>query len=142
MHVRYTVLPLVSMLFVVAATGCGATVSATPSTIGSTNNSPAGSAQPTVPADFPVMPGAMRADGPSSDRDLIATWTTDADGAQVYEFYVSALPTAGFVIVGLYPGGSAAIIRFRRPDGAVLQLAITAARSGVATEVQLRLDAP
>ncbi|TMB57101.1 MAG: hypothetical protein E6J47_03205 [Chloroflexi bacterium] len=137
-----TVFRQVSMLVLVVATGCRAAVPATSPPSGSSIASAGPSAQPTLPSHFPVMPGATTTDGHGSDPGLIAAWRTDANGSRVYDFYVAGLPEAGFPIVGLYPGGSVAIIRFRGSEGAVLKLAITAAPSGAATEIELRVDAP
>jgi len=139
---RRTALRLVSMLMVLVATGCRPAVPATPSPSLQPSATGASSAQPTVPADFPVMPGASLASGIDSDPGLIATWTTDADGPRVYDFYVAALPAAGFSIVGLYPGGSVAIIRLRHGSDPILKLVVTRASPSSDTKMELRIDGP
>jgi hypothetical protein len=138
---RTALLP-VSLLMVLFATGCRPAVPASP--VSSLPRSATGSesAQPAVPADFPVMPGASLASGADSNPVLIATWTTDADGPRVYDFYIAALPAAGFSIVGLYPGGSVAIIRLRHGSDPILKLVITRASPSSGTEMELRVDGP
>ena len=66
---------------------------------------------------------------------------TDLAGSAAYDFYLSALPTAGYRIVGAYPGGAAAVIRFNLPDGAIWQVVI---RGGAdeAVVIEVRVDRP
>jgi hypothetical protein len=137
-----TTVRMVLMLVLAVATSCRAVVPATPSPSGLPSDTAAASAQPTLPADFPVMPGATQASGSDAGPGVIATWMTDADGPQVYDFYVAALPAAAFSIVGLYPGGSVATIRLQRQGDPILKLVITGETSGSSTKVQLRVDGP
>jgi hypothetical protein len=136
-----TTVRIISMLILVVATACRAAVPATPSPSGQPSVTAASSALPTVPADFPVMPGATLASRSDMEPGGIATWMTDAHGPRVYDFYVAALPAAGFSIEGLYPGGSVATIRLRAGDP-ILKLVITGDSSGSSTQVQLRVDGP
>ena len=137
-----TAVRLVSILILVVASGCRSAVPATPWPSTLPSLTAAGSAQPTVPADFPVMPGAIVATLPDRDPGVIAAWMADEGGARVYDFYVAALPDAGFSIVGLYPGGSVAIIRLRSADRTILKLVITREFSGSSTQIELRVDGP
>ena len=89
-----------------------------------------------VPEGFPVGLGAEPVT-PPADANLLARWVTEVNGAHVYDFYVEALPRAGFEIEQLVPGGAAAVISFRTPDGDVLDVALTASDGG--TQIDLRL---
>jgi hypothetical protein len=93
-----------------------------------------------LPADFPVLPGARPAAVPNDDHSVIARWTSDEAGAVAYDFYVDALPDAGYPTTGLYPGGAVAIIRFEGPGAATWQLLLT--REGEGTRIDVRLDQP
>jgi hypothetical protein len=93
-----------------------------------------------LPQRFPVMPGASRQLPAVADATLVARWTSDAPGPVAYAFYVDLLPAAGYPIVGLFPGGEAAVIRFRAANGGPLQLVLT--RRGDGTLIELRLDRP
>jgi hypothetical protein len=94
-----------------------------------------------LPAGFPVLPGAVPADLPGDDPGLIARWTTDQPGSATYDFYVTALPSAGYPILGLYPGGEWAIIRFALPDGAIWQVLAHDTGDGQAS-IEVRRDRP
>ncbi len=92
-----------------------------------------------LPAGFPVPPGAVPAALPGDDPGLIALWTSDQPGSATYDFYVTALPSAGYPILGLYPGGEWAIIRFALPNGAIWQ--VVAHGTGVdGATIEVRLD--
>ncbi|MEP6469647.1 MAG: hypothetical protein ABJC24_07735 [Chloroflexota bacterium] len=106
-------------------------------TASSTPTASPGATGPAVPADFPVMPGSDAAAPLPHGPSLVARWTTAADGAQVYGFFVSALPAAGFEIEQLAPGGDAATIIFRSPGAPELELSLTA--DGDGTRIDLRL---
>jgi len=110
----------------------------TPST-----GTPAGSGRerPSLPPGFPVLPGALAAPLPDDDAGLIAAWTSDERGSAAYDFYVIALPAAGYPVEGLYPGGEFAIIRFHLADGAIWQLLVHGTDSHP-VEVEVRLDRP
>lgn len=81
------------------------------------------SAGPELPAGFPVPVGAVPIDGPE-EEDLLARWSVEISGASAYAFYAEALPAAGFAVVELIPGGTAAVIRFRGPLGAAWMLVL------------------
>jgi hypothetical protein len=86
------------------------------------------------------MPGSEAvAPTPDDDPQLLARWTSAADGAQVYEFLVEALPVAGFAIDRLAPGGEAAIIAFSAPGGPHYSVSLTA--QGAGTRIDLLTDA-
>lgn len=102
--------------------------------------SPAVSATPGVPASFPVMPGSIAAEQLPADPGLLARWTTDANGADVYDHFVTALPAAGYRVDELLPGGAAAVIRLSSPAGAALELGLTA--NGTGTRIDLRIPDP
>jgi hypothetical protein len=78
---------------------------------------------------------------PEDDRGLIGRWTTDRDGSVAYDFFVAALPAAGYPIVRLYPGDAAAVIRFRAHDGAAWQVALHPGGAG-SVAIEVRLDRP
>lgn len=94
-----------------------------------------------LPSGFPVPSGAEPLAPPDDDPGLIGRWSTNLPGPSAYDFYVEALPAAGFPIVAVYPGGEAAVIRFTVSGGATWQVVMRAgANGGVAIEV--RLDRP
>ena len=78
---------------------------------------------------------------PEDDAGLIGLWESDQAGSAAYDFYVEALPAAGYPIVGLYPGGAVALIRFRVPDGEVWQVVARGTADGM-TAIEVRLDRP
>ena len=94
----------------------------------------------TLPSGFPVLPGAVAVVPPGADPHLIARWQTDQPGSAAYDYYVVALREAGYPIVGLYPGGGVALIRFREPGGGIWQL-IAYGGPGPMT-IEVRLDRP
>lgn len=111
--------------------------SATPS--GAISGSPAGVVE--VPAGFPLPPGVVSRDvGATDGADVIARWSSDLVGPVVYEFYVDALPAAGFPISGLYPGGAVAVIVVLTPTGDPWQVVLT--EDGGGTRIELRLAQP
>ena len=104
------------------------------------SRTPGASISATVPAGFPLMPGSEAVLPLPDDPQLVARWTTTASGAQVYAFYVEALPAAGYQIDQL-PGGEAAIILVSPPAGPPMEVSLTAHGDG--TRIDLRLpDAP
>jgi hypothetical protein len=142
---RRSILAAVGVVVVVAG-ACSTDGSPTPPPPGSgapvTSGAPPGSSREyrRLPGDFPVMDGAVRLPLPPGDPGLIALWESAEAGSGAYDFYVSALPAAGYPIVGLYPGGGVALIRFR-VQGEIWQVVVHgAADAGVAIEV--RLDRP
>ena len=78
---------------------------------------------------------------PDDDNGLIGLWSSDLHGSGAYDFYVGALPAAGYPILALYPGGGGAVIRFGMPDGATWQLVTRAGRKGTVA-IEVRLDRP
>jgi hypothetical protein len=86
-----------------------------------------------------VLPGAARQALPAADPGLIALWETDRPGSAAYDFYVAALPAAGYPIAGLHPGGDVALIRFGMPDGSVWQV-VTHGTQGGGVAIEVRLD--
>jgi hypothetical protein len=135
--------PLLGLLLVLAA--CGPSTTATSSlgtaatvTAGSTASAtPVASPLATVPAGFPIKSGSEAVEPLPDEPRLVARWTSDANGAQVYDFFVEALPAAGFQIDQLAPGGDAAIITFSAPGGAQFSVSLTA--EGAGTRIDLRL---
>ena len=95
----------------------------------------------TLPDGFPVLPGAMAVTMPADDPGLVGLWESDQLGSAAYDFYVTALPAAGYPIVGLYPGGDVALIRFTAPGGEVWQMVAHGAPDG-RTAIEVRLDRP
>ena len=125
-----------------SAEGSSATASAA---AGGTQSSPA--VRPTapnrvpLPTGFPVPPDATPLSLPDDDSGLIGRWGTDQFGATAYDFYLDALPDAGYPILGQYPGDSVGVIRFRAPDGATWQMVVHPA-DGVGFIIEIRLDRP
>jgi hypothetical protein len=138
---------IVHLLMLAALTaGCGApTETGSPSAAASASASGttfgSGVERVSLPAGFPVLPGAVPADTPDDDPGLIARWTTDQAGSATYDYYVTALPSAGYRILGLYPGGEWAIIRFALPDGVIWQVLAHDMGDGRAS-VEVRRDRP
>jgi hypothetical protein len=64
-----------------------------------------------LPAEFPVPPDAVALPLPDATA-VIGRWEVPGFGAPVYDFYLGALPAAGYPISAEAPGGDAAIIRF------------------------------
>jgi hypothetical protein len=78
---------------------------------------------------------------PDDDPGLIALWQSDQAGSAAYDFYAAALPAAGYRIVGLYPGGEVALIRFGASDGEIWQMVARATPDG-SLAIEIRLDRP
>lgn len=96
---------------------------------------------PQLPADFPVPPGAEQQQ--TDDEPLIARWRLDDHGSVAYDFYVDALPAAGYPITLTAPGGGAAIIRFETGSGEIWQIEIHEAPDDpLQTIVKLGLERP
>jgi hypothetical protein len=94
-----------------------------------------------LPAGIPVLAGAVPVPMPRDDPGLIGLWESDQVGSAAYDFYVDALPAARYPIVGLYPGGEVAIVRFEVPDGEVWQVVVHGAADG-RVAIEIRLDRP
>ncbi len=118
-----------------------ASISLAPSVSPSPSPAPASTRRvATVPEGFPVFPGASPLPRPG-DPSAIAAWEAGRVGSDGYRFYEEALPRHGFPIVGLYPGGAGAIIRFALPGGEVRQLLLEPTPEG-RMRITLRLDVP
>lgn len=131
------------VLVAILAGGCatGGTSSPSSSAYGSFSSEPSRSAvvRTPLPSGFPVVPGAAPVPPPVDDAGLIALWESDRAGSAAYDFYVDQLPAAGYPIVGLYPGGAVALIRFRVPDGQVWQMVARGTADGTVA-IEVRLD--
>jgi len=141
-------IPWLVLLIILAggcATGGTSSPSSSPSSSAASSVSSAESRSAVVrtplPSGFPVVPGAAPVSPPDDDPGLIALWESDQAGSAAYDFYVDALPSAGYPIVGLYPGGEVALIRFRVPDGQVWQVVAHGTAHG-AVAIEIRLDRP
>jgi hypothetical protein len=120
----------IGLLLVTAAlmAGCStvplSSVSSSPSASASTSatatasisDSPVSSQRPSPPAGFPAFPGASEAPLPADDSGVAARWSTGTLGSGAYDFYQRELPRAGFRLLGLFPGGGGAVIRFAADD--------------------------
>ena len=119
----------------------GSPSAAASSSASATDSIESSAARVPLPAGFPVLTGAVPAAMPDDDPGLIALWTSDQPGSATYDFYVAALPAAGYRILGLYPGGEWAIIRFGLPDGAIWQVVAHDMGDGRAA-IEVRWDRP
>ncbi|HLA65855.1 MAG TPA: hypothetical protein VK600_04655 [Candidatus Saccharimonadales bacterium] len=128
-------------LVLVGVAGCRVAAPAASTATTMPTASALASAMPALPSNFPVLAG-LTEDPPKSDPGLIASWTTAISGPRVYEFYLSALPAAGYRIEGLFPGGAVAIVRCRAAGDAIWQVVITGDPMGMGTRIELRLDRP
>jgi hypothetical protein len=133
------------VLLVIFTGGCATGGTSSPSSSAASSVSSAESRSAVVrtplPSGFPVLPGAAPDPLPDDDPGLIGVWQTDQVGSAAYDFYVDALPAAGYPIVGLYPGGEVALIRFRVPDGEVWQMVARGKGDGTVA-IEVRLDRP
>jgi hypothetical protein len=110
---------LVALLIALPAAGCGP--------------------RPAIPAErlpegFPVMPGAEAL--PLATGDLVGHWRVDEVGPAVYQYYLAALPAAGYRALQ-----AAAGIRFEDRDGVAWQLDLTAL-GGPFDGTEIRLGRP
>jgi hypothetical protein len=78
---------------------------------------------------------------PDDDPGLIGLWTSDAPGSAAYDFFIGALPAAGYPIQGAYAGGAVAQFRFATPAGATWEIDLTA-NPDLTTRIELRLPRP
>lgn len=119
-----------------------ATPTIAPSGAPSASGSPAEPAElPELPATFPVIPGATTAEPADDDPGLIASWTVQVVGSAVYDFYVEALPAAGYPIDGLFPADTFAVIRFLGANGQLWQL-VMESEDLATSRIEVRLDRP
>lgn len=135
---------LLVVVVAVVAGACSTDGSPTPPPTGSgapvTSGAPEPSEEhPALPSGFPVIDGAVRMPLPA-EPGLIALWESAAAGSAAYDFYVAALPAAGYQIVGVYPGGGVALIRFR-VHGEIWQVVAHGAADGQVV-IEVRLDRP
>ncbi len=123
-----------------AASASAGPSTAAPSPAPSVGPSATEGPRPTLPPGFPVLPGAVAVELPADAPGLIGLWETDRLGSAAYDFYVEALPAAGHPIVGLYPGGGVALIRFQA-QGEVWQMVAHGTPDGPVA-IEIRLDRP
>jgi hypothetical protein len=135
----------------VVLTGCGPAASSSPSDGAtpriSASTLPSASAlaslgqasRPKLPVDFPVPAGAQTTTLPG-DPSVIARWTYGKAGSDAYDFYVQALPGAGYTILGQFPGGGGAVIRFQLADGRIWQ--VVTEPDGGRTRITVQTDRP
>lgn len=120
-----------------AATAAASRVSTTPTSGGSSDSSVV------LPVGFPVLPGAVQEQlQPIDELGTIARWSSDQVGPVAYDFYVDALPAAGYPITGLYPGGAVAIIAFTSPSGEGWELVLTLEPGTGGTVIEVRRAQP
>jgi hypothetical protein len=105
----------------------------------SSSDSPVSSQRASPPTGFPVFPGASEAPVPADDGGVAARWSTGTLGSGAYDFYQRELPRAGFRILGLFPGGGGAVIRFAADD-VDWQVEITLVNDR--TQISLQTDRP
>lgn len=127
------------MVMAILVAGCSPPESGSPPGNGAPSMEASATASSMVPSGFPVLPGAAPVQMPRDDPGLIELWESDQPGSAAYDFYVNALPAAGYPIVGLYPGGAFAIIRFRAPAGGVWQIVVRGTPEG-RVAIELRID--
>jgi hypothetical protein len=92
--------------------------------------------RPSLPAGFPVPPGAITLPPPADDASVIARWMLAMEGSGPYEALLAALPAAGFQVVGGYPADQAALIRFEVRDGTIWQVLLEHREGGTLMTVQ------
>jgi hypothetical protein len=92
-----------------------------------------------LPSGFPLMAGAKSAPVPDN-AGMVARWTIPVVGSAAYDFYLEALPKAGFTIVGTYPAERAALIRFRAAEGRIWQFLAELVDNR--TQITLQTDRP
>ena len=76
----------------------------------------------------------------SGGATVIARWTAAQTGAGPFDYYVAALPAAGYHVVGTYPSETTALIRFEATAGTIWQLLLEEAQGG--TRITIRTDRP
>ena len=118
----------------------GASARASPSPASPGPSASTGDRRP-LPGGFPVLPGADAVPIPSGDPGLIGLWESDRLGSAAFDFYATALPEAGYPIVGLYPGGDIALIRFSVPGGGIWQM-VAHGTDDCRVAIEVRLDRP
>jgi hypothetical protein len=94
-----------------------------------------------LPPGFPLPPGSAPQAMPNEDPGLIGLWTIDAGGSAAYNFFLQALPAAGFPISGAYAGDTVAQFLFTIPGGATLQIDLSSTKA-LTTRIGVRLPRP
>jgi hypothetical protein len=94
-----------------------------------------------LPVGFPIPPGASPVAMSNDDAGLIGLWTTEAVGSTVYDFFVRALPAAGYRIKGAYAGDTVAQFLFTAPSGGTLQIDLYL-NPNTTTRIEVRLPRP
>ena len=113
----------------------------TPGATAASPSVPASAAtRPALPAGFPVLPDASPVAPPNDDATVIARWTAAQTGSGPFDYYVAALPAAGYHVVGTYPSETTALIRFEPTAGTIWQLLLEEAQGG--TRITIRTDRP
>ena len=92
--------------------------------------------RPSLPAGFPVLPGAVAVPAPADDPSVIARWMLATEGSGPYQALLEALPAAGFPVVGGYPADQAALIRFEVRGGTIWQVLLEHRAGGTLVTVQ------
>ena len=137
-------LPAHLALVVTLISGCSVaavgSASLAPASVAAAPSNPSPQRIP-LPSSFPVPPGASPLVMPSDDPGLIGLWTIDAAGSAAYDFFLRALPAAGFPITGAAAGDIVAEFQFRVPGGATLQIDIYA-NPNLTTRIEVRLPRP
>lgn len=129
------------LLVTILVAGCSAASTESPTKSPPTEASATVSPSFSLPSGFPVLPGAVPLPVPRDDPGLIGLWETERAGSAAYDFYAEALPAAGYPILGLYPGGEFAIIRFRAQTGDLWQMVARGTPEG-RVAIEIRLDRP
>lgn len=96
--------------------------------------------RPALPSGFPVALGAAPQQPPAEDPSVVAQWLLDAVGSGPYDYYLAALPAAGYLIVGRYPAEQAALVRFEIAPGTIWQLLLEGTGNG--TRITVQTDRP
>jgi hypothetical protein len=78
---------------------------------------------------------------PNDDPGLIAQWMMVTGGSAAYDFFLRALPAAGFPVTGSAAGDIVAELQFTGPSGATLQIDIYA-NPNLTTRIEVRLPRP
>jgi len=143
---------LAALALAVLASGCAAPAAVSTTPMPSTSAPASGAsatssslpasaaARPVLPAGFPVLPDASPAAPPADDATVIARWTSPQIGSGPFDYYVAALPAAGYRVVGTYPSETTALIRFDATAGTIWQLLLEEAQGG--TRITVRTDRP
>jgi hypothetical protein len=130
-------LGLVAALISACGLDSGEPASLTPASVAAAPSISASERIP-LPAGFPVPPGASPVAMPDDDPGLIGLWTTEAAGSTAYDFFLKALPAAGYPIKGAYAGDTVAQFLLTTPSGATLQIDLYT-NPNLTTRIEVRL---